>query len=337
MSGNTTSALSSTECMYIDDRDRRFPNRLTLASSCAIACVLLSTIPANAGWRKTFARTVLPSLVRRAAVSLIQQELYDLESDHPSKYPQVPDTSSRTISPAANLIMPRSRFTPMPSSAVAQSFQQGLGGNCSYEQLVSAKVFESNPLHGSVFKRQARVRYIILHSTETGSPADARRVIQSWNNRGLRHPGAQFVVDRNGTICSTTNPDMATVHIDTSKTLAGYSNDNSVGIEIVRSGKQQYTRSQLDSVTCLVSYLQEHYGVPDSNVTTHHHVQPSDRSDPVGFDLVAFEADKSALRRPALARGARFDDPVHSAISPDAKQVLSTMPKPAPDFRLRRN
>ncbi len=370
--------------MRIENRQLNFA--AVLAASLAGACLILSPSPAYAGWGKSFARTVLPSLVRRAAVSMIQQELYDLESDRQISAPYQVPNPDRYTAPIRATIPQRSsfstkqvpgyRWTPrsatdylqrdddritdpsslssrthssgnsMPSSAVARSFQRGLAGSCSYDQLVSANVFVSCPLHGSVFKRQGRVKYIILHSTETGSPADARRVIQSWNNRGLRHPGAQFVVDRDGTICSTVNPDQATVHIDTSKTLSGYSNDNSVGIEIVRSGKQQYTRCQLDSVTCLVAYLQSHYGVADSAVTTHHHVQPSDRSDPVNFDLVAFENDKSALQASALAN-AKYQTSKSQIFSANyanstsqlalAKNVMQMMPKPAPDFRLRRN
>ncbi len=378
--------------MRIENRQLSFAT--VLAASFAGACLVLFPTPAHAGWGKNFARTVLPSLVRRAAVSMIQRELYDLESDRvpapnfapdrapdPRLYdapdrapgPRLYDAPNRTPDPAQARSVratrnpkstvqqpsgyhwtPRSAMdylqndddrsfdpttfhrnvypplNPVPSSAVAQSFRRGLAGSCSYDQLVNANVFVSAPLHGSVFKRHGRVKYIILHSTETGSPADARRVIQSWNNKGLRHPGAQFVVDRDGTICSTVNPDQATVHIDTSKTLAGYSNDNSVGIEIVRSGKQQYTRAQLDSVTCLVSYLQSHYDVPDTGVTTHHHVQPSDRSDPVNFDLVAFENDKSALQATA-----RADCAVSQPQIADAKHAQQLMPKPAPDFRLR--
>jgi hypothetical protein len=185
--------------------------------------------------------------------------------------------------------------------------------------------------------------------------ADARRVVQSWNNRGLRHPGAQFVVDRDGTICSTVNPDQATVHINTNKTLPGYTNDNSVGIEIVRAGKQQYTRPQLDSVMYLVAYLQAHYHVSDSNITTHHHVQPSDRSDPVGFDLVAFENAKSTFKQEALAYGpsqygsngwhpaATTASSNNGSANKNARasvktsQHVSYMPTPAPDFHKQRH
>ncbi len=371
------------------------------------ACIALAgslvfyvATPAYAGWGNSFVHGVLPSLVKRAAVSLIQQELYDLESrqssgnyqpernEMESGFPQPPmithqggSRDPRSISakspvtisgtgapPSGYQWNPRPAVDYLPdgdqqrigsvradqSKAPAfQAFIRGTAGNFSYDQLVAAKVFVSQPLHGSIFKRQGRVKYIILHSTETGSPADARRVIESWNNRGQRHPGAQFVVDRDGTVCSTTNPDLATVHINTSKTLPGYSNDNSVGIEIVRSGKQQYTRPQLDSVMYLVSYLQSHYNVSDDDVTTHHHVQPSDRSDPVGFDLVAFESAKSSLRSTWVAQSAgqpryqgygQADPSSASAASQrtympafSRHAILSTMPKPAPDFRrLRR-
>lgn len=196
-------------------------------------------------------------------------------------------------------------------SLVSRSFEQGVAGDYAWDDLVAAGVFENDPLHGSVYKRKGSVKYIILHSTETANPADARRVILSWNNRGLKHPGAQFVVDRDGTICSTTDPDMVVIHIEPSRALAGYSNDNSIGIEIVRSGKQEYTKPQLDSVNRLVAYLQSHYSIPNSNVTTHHHVQPSDRSDPVNFDMLAFESEKSALQTAAIAYKSNY--PNHSA------------------------
>ncbi len=188
-----------------------------------------------------------------------------------------------------------------------QAFEHGALGQQPFATMVANRVFISTPLHGSVFKRKDTIKYIVLHSTETASPADAKRVIQSWNNRGLRHPGAQFVVDRDGAIYATANPDLATVHINTKKTSAEYSNDNSVGIEIVRAGKQRYTQPQLNSVMYLVSYLQQHYQVPDQNVTTHHRVQPSDRSDPVGFDLLAFSRTKSDFENQAIVwSGAHF-------------------------------
>ena len=139
------------------------------------------------------------------------------------------------------------------------------------------------------------MKYIILHSTETGHPADAQRVVTSWNRKGLRHPGAQFVVDRDGTIYNTVDPTYATVHVNQYKTLSGVNNDNSIGIEIVHTGNQAYTDSQVKSVACLVHYLQDRFMVSDNHIYTHHQVQPSDRSDPVNFDWDKYTADRLTL------------------------------------------
>lgn len=336
------------------------PKHPVLLAAMLITCFTAGTA-VHAGWGRRLANTVLPSLIRRAAVSLIQKELYDVEgspevydsgNQYNSSSPQ-PDYSepvanignwrrSASRNPAqkkkpnnqrrnanqndvtesgvnesgvsksdtndfggafGDLAPPgeTAYFDEQSANAAAQAFLHGTAGQYSFTQLVNQRVFISYPLKGSVFKRQGAVKYVILHSTETASPADAKRVIQSWNNRGTRHPGAQFVVDRDGAIYGAADPDLATVHINTSKTLPGYTNDNSVGIEIVRAGKQQYTRTQLQSVTCLVAYLQQRYSVGNSNVTTHGHVQPSDRSDPVHFDLVAFGRNKAHLQKDAIA------------------------------------
>ncbi len=357
------------------------PSNWMRVSVVAAVAVCVSVPPAHAGFKRVLVNA-LPFIMKRAA-SLIENEIYDAETPQEQQasgseqnayagaqgqYSQrnvsatatsVHSSLKHTASPTAPRVAPLNYLPAADSSssftsAAGQDFVHGVAGQYSYDQLVHEGVFVSCPLHGSIFTRKSPVKYIILHSTETGSPADARRVIQSWNNRGMSHPGAQFVVDRDGTICSTTNPDLATVHINIHKTLAGYTNDNSVGIEIVRAGKQQYTRLQLDSVMYLVSYLQGHYNVSDSNITTHHHVQPSDRSDPVGFDLLAFGRAKTTFTQEALAYGrapynATGYDVASQPTAPSASnygnasknmhpaakpiQHVSYMPAPAPDFR----
>jgi len=197
------------------------------------------------------------------------------------------------------------------------SFNLGIAGGLSPRALANAGVFDtSRPLIGSVFDREERVKYIILHSTETGRPADAETVIDSWNNRRFRavhshsrhghekgphyelvhHPGAQFIVDRDGTIYMTANPDKATIHINDRIAKGDVCNDNAIGIEIVHTGHQSYTPQQKASLVKLVSYLQDHYKVSDSHVETHAHVQPQTRKDPVHFDLEAFDHRKHEFR-----------------------------------------
>ncbi|RTL42652.1 MAG: N-acetylmuramoyl-L-alanine amidase [Candidatus Melainabacteria bacterium] len=186
-------------------------------------------------------------------------------------------------------------------AAISQQFRNGNSEAYSPSSLIQSGVFAYCPLHGGVFQRRNSVKNIILHSTETAREADAQRVITSWNNKGLRHAGAQFVVDRDGTIYCTADPQYGTTHVDNRRTRQGVNNDNSIGIEIVRTGSQEYSQAQLASVVCLVRYLQDRFKVTDNHIFGHGQIQPSDRSDPVNFDWQSFKADKQTLTRTPVA------------------------------------
>lgn len=186
-------------------------------------------------------------------------------------------------------------------ATISQQFHSGSSEGYSPTSLIQSGVFAYRPLHGGVFKRRASIKNIVLHSTETAREADAQRVIASWNNKGLRHAGAQFVVDRDGTIYCTADPQFGTTHVDNRRTRQGVNNDNSIGIEIVRTGTQEYSQAQLASVVCLVRYLQDRFKVSDNHIFGHGQIQPSDRSDPVNFDWTSFTADKQLLTRTAFA------------------------------------
>jgi|688.fasta_scaffold375032_1 N-acetyl-anhydromuramyl-L-alanine amidase AmpD len=191
-------------------------------------------------------------------------------------------------------------FDDETKAMLNQQFRNGNSEQYSPSNLIQANVFAYCPLHGGVFKRHSTIKNIILHSTETAREADAQRVITSWNNKGLRHAGAQFVVDRDGVIYCTADPEYGTTHVDNRRTRQGVNNDNSVGIEIVRTGTQEYSAAQMASVVCLVRYLQDRFEVADNHIFGHGQVQPSDRSDPVNFDWQAFAADKQVLTRTAF-------------------------------------
>jgi hypothetical protein len=126
-------------------------------------------------------------------------------------------------------------------------------------------------------------------------------VIESWSSSGLRHAGAQYVVERDGTIFQAVDPDLGTVHINIFKTLPGINNDNSIGIEMNHTGHQDYPAAQLQSVIKLVAYLQERYKVSDDNVITHRYAQQGDHTDPVNFDWDGFIANKNSFRNRAIA------------------------------------
>ncbi len=187
------------------------------------------------------------------------------------------------------------------SNKISRSFHQGYADSFTARSLVRAGLVSYHPLRGGIFWRREPVKYIIMHSTETGIPLSAERVIESWSSSGLRHAGAQYVVERDGTIFQAVDPDLGTVHINIFKTLPGINNDNSIGIEMNHTGHQDYPAVQLQSVIKLVAYLQERYKVSDENVITHRYAQQGDHTDPVNFDWDGFIANKNSFRNRAIA------------------------------------
>jgi hypothetical protein len=199
---------------------------------------------------------------------------------------------------------PEFDHSPLPtelSQRIHTQFTQGLAEGYPTRSLVRAGVVALFPMHGGIFWRREPVKYIIVHSTETGRPIGATRVIDAWSGLGRRHAGAQYVVDRDGTIYQAVDPDLATVHVNIFKTLPGINNDNSIGIEMVHAGSQNYPVEQRQSVIRLVTYLQERYKVAESNIVTHRYAQQGDHTDPVGFDWDGFLAQQKLFHMQALA------------------------------------
>lgn len=183
---------------------------------------------------------------------------------------------------------------------IRYAFLAGTAEKFPARSLVRAELVEHYPLRGGIFYRREAVKYVVIHSTETGIPMGGKRVIDSWSSVGRRHAGAQYVVDRDGMIYQAVDPDLATVHVNIFKTLPGINNDNSIGIEMVHTGAQTYTPEQKASVIRLVSYLQDRYKVTDENVITHRYAQQGDHTDPVAFDWDRFLRDKAGFRRQAV-------------------------------------
>jgi hypothetical protein len=187
------------------------------------------------------------------------------------------------------------------AAKIHHAFTRGIADDVPPEKMVRAGVFQSHALSGGIFKRREPIQYIVLHSTETGVPVPAKNVINSWNSMGRRHPGAQYVVDRDGTIYQALDPELASVHVNIFKTLPGINNDNTIGIEMNHTGRQDYPAPQRQAVMRLVTYLQNRYKVTSENVITHRYAQQGDHTDPVNFDLDNFLAAKDAFRNNAIA------------------------------------
>ena len=217
------------------------------------------------------------------------------------------------------LFMPRppvfdtSPLAESEAARISDAFKNGTADGYAARLLVRAGVVKYHPLRGGIFWRREPVKYIVMHSTETGIPISAVRVIESWSSMGIRHPGAQYVVERDGTIYQAVDPDLATVHVNIFKTLPGINNDNSIGIEMNHTGSQDYPPAMMNSVIKLVAYLQNRYNVQDGNIITHRYAQQGDHTDPVHFDWEGFLATKNGFKNQAIAyRSGRIKEEARS-------------------------
>ncbi len=195
-----------------------------------------------------------------------------------------------------------SPLPPEQAAEVTRAFVRGAADKYPPRTLVRAGIVKFHPMKGGIYWRREPVKYIIMHSTEPGRYGiSGVRIIESWSSMGRRHPGAQYVVDRDGTIYQSVDPELATVHINIFKTLPGINNDNTIGIEMNHNGGQDYPEAQVHAVIQLVNYLQERYNVSSDNVITHRYAQQGDHTDPVNFNWPGFIARKDKMRVEALA------------------------------------
>lgn len=241
----------------------------------------------------------------------------------------------------------RTPFDEERCKRIHNAFACGIADNVTPQQMVRAGVFRHYPLSGGIFERREPVRYIVLHSTETGPPVPAKNVINAWNSGGRRHAGAQYVVDRDGTIYQALDPEYASVHVNIFKTLPGINNDNTIGIEMNHTGRQNYPPEQRAAVIRLVHWLQDRFNVTSDNVITHKYAQQGDHTDPVNMDVEAFLAVKENFRQKALSmkrvaspvvadEQTEDDAPVasvyvqiHGVIRPEALRSISRQSSPA--------
>jgi hypothetical protein len=211
---------------------------------------------------------------------------------------------------------------------VSSAFSHGTADSYPARTLVRAGLVKYHPLHGGIYWRREPIKYIVMHSTETGIPISATHVIEGWSSMGMRHPGAQYVVDRDGTIYQAVDPDLATVHVNIFKTLPGINNDNSIGIEMNHTGSQNYPIAQRDAVIKLVGYLKHRYNIDEGNIITHRYAQQGDHTDPVNFDWDEFLATVNTFHNQAIAyrTGHIKDEARHWQREPETK--INTYLKP---------
>lgn len=193
----------------------------------------------------------------------------------------VDSPSSATAPPTETALERRSRLlgstleADVPLTAPARLPKITRGLIPQYRDKGRARVFRPRPTGWEPVA-------IVLHTTGSGAPGsslDSLARVQWFFSREAARASAHYAVDRRGRIMQLVADDQAAFHVAT----PGW-NDISIGIELINdsSGRDPFTRRQLQSTRRLVRHLGARYDIPAGAVVRHRDVQPEDRTDPPG-------------------------------------------------------
>ena len=117
--------------------------------------------------------------------------------------------------------------------------------------------------------KKSKIKYIIIHYTETKNVYDAIKLLCSKKRMVSSH----YVIDLDGKIYKLVEDTKRAWHAGLSswkneKNL----NETSIGIEIVNEGEQnkkRYPKIQIKSVILLLKYLKDKFKINKSNILAH--------------------------------------------------------------------
>lgn len=132
--------------------------------------------------------------------------------------------------------------------------------------------------HNYQANRCVPVTHLVLHHTVTTS---AQETLDILNTRGL---SVQYIAGKDGTIYQMVHDYYRAWHAGTSHW--GNVNDlnsHSVGVEIVNTGDEPFTKAQMDSVINLSAMLISRWHLEPHNIVGHFDIHPAGKNDPSGY------------------------------------------------------
>lgn len=120
------------------------------------------------------------------------------------------------------------------------------------------------------------IKFIILHYTAVDFE-DSVKILTSEEAKVSAH----YLIDYNGSIHNLVDDEYIAWHAGKSK-WKNYEklNDISIGIEIVNSGKEKFTKEQYEAIINLCYKLMQKYNIQRSNIIAHSDIAPTRKIDP---------------------------------------------------------
>jgi N-acetyl-anhydromuramyl-L-alanine amidase AmpD len=128
-----------------------------------------------------------------------------------------------------------------------------------------------------------KIDTIVLHSSHSvsGDPYDVDEVISLWQSYGV---APHYTILRDGSVYQLVADKNIAYHAGDSKMADGRSGVNkfSLGVEILNTKADEYTKAQYQATKNLIAYLKGKYGKME--VVGHNAIAPGRKTDPWNFD-----------------------------------------------------
>ena len=145
---------------------------------------------------------------------------------------------------------------------------------------VKENIIENPVSWGFTPSKERIIDTIILHSSYNalgGDEYDTEKIIDEYRQYGV---AAHYLVDREGLIYRLVKDEDIAYHAGVSEVPDGRKNVNnfSIGIEIINTKEDKYTKEQYDATNYLIEILEEKYAI--KYILGHDEIAPDRKTDP---------------------------------------------------------
>jgi AmpD protein len=136
---------------------------------------------------------------------------------------------------------------------------------------------------------QRGVDTIVIHSSYDAlgdEPYDLEGLIKEYRQYGV---APHFLIDRKGSVYRLVDEKNIAYHAGVSKTPDGRTgvNNFSIGIELMNTKEDNYTKDQYSNLKKLIDYLENQYSI--KYILGHQDIAPNRKTDPWNFDWKKIE------------------------------------------------
>lgn len=146
---------------------------------------------------------------------------------------------------------------------------------------------------GYTASNQRNIDTLVIHSSYDAlgdEPYDLNGLIKEYQQYGV---APHFLIDRKGNVYRLVDEKNIAYHAGVSKMPDGRTgvNNFSIGIELMNTKEDEYTKNQYSSLNKLIEYLENQFDI--EYLLGHQDISPDRKTDPWNFDWDEVESNKS--------------------------------------------